>query len=124
MSDAPYDKRTRRELRDLVAEGYERRLGLALGELETHFVRWREGRLRASELNERVHEHHQGPSREIWKYYQGRPDPSVVARDVLDGIFTLEEVPPHTRSLIDDWTTRIRDFWAEEARAGNETKDD
>ena len=103
MQDAP--KRTRRLLREWAGIAHDRDLRKALGELRIQFGRWERGEIDSFELNEFVHQYHNGTSREIWKRYATNHLELPVAAAVADGILRKEELPPelvsHVASLIE-----------------------
>jgi len=84
----------RRELRRLAGLAHERELSRALGKLEASFQLWREGKLEAYELNEQVHDYHQGEQREIWGRYKRGNEAPAVARALALGLLQNEELPP------------------------------
>lgn len=64
-----YSKSERRRLRELVAQAYENELSKALQALFDEFTKWRDNGLGPVELNEKIHEFHNGISRELYKLY-------------------------------------------------------
>lgn len=95
-----------RHIRKLLAEwagrAHDRELGQALRELRAEFDRWERGEIDAYELNERIHRHHDGPSREIWKRYSTNDTGAVVAWAVVDGILKREELPTELAAYLAD----------------------
>ncbi len=84
----------RRELRRLAGLGHERELTLALKRLEESFQLWREGKLEPYELNELIHDYHQGEQREIWARYKRGNEVPTVARAIALGLLEKEELSP------------------------------
>lgn len=84
----------RRELRRLAGLAHERELSRALGKLEASFRLWREGKLEAYELNEQIHDYHQGEQREIWARYKRGHETPTVARALALGLLQDEELTP------------------------------
>lgn len=81
-------------MRELSGTAYERELGGALEELHEEFERWRSGEIYPSDLGEKVHEFHQGPSREIFSTYNSLKPDMAVARAVGLAILEREELEP------------------------------
>ena len=92
-------KKQRKQAAELLKLAHERELSEALAVLETSFQRWRAGEISAADLDNLIHEHHQGPSRKIWKMYSSATDweiglPGAIHR----GYLKVEDFP--------------EDFWA------------
>lgn len=94
-----FPKAVRKELRLLAAAAYDRELSGALDKLEKQFARWRAGDISAHELNQLIHEHHNGKSRDLREWYQ-QSDNLVVCRAVADGILHESEMSEATQSAI------------------------
>ncbi|MBX3724768.1 MAG: hypothetical protein KF823_02490 [Xanthomonadales bacterium] len=97
----PLDKKQKKELRRLAALAHERALSAALGALQGHFLRWRQGALDAFELNDEVHRHHQGAAREIYLRYTGSDPRLAVACALGDGLLAWEDVDESCRPLLE-----------------------
>ena len=61
-------------MRVLLELAHTRELSNALEQLETAFQTWRSGEIDAFDLDQRIHEHHQGPSRKIWRKYSSESE--------------------------------------------------
>jgi hypothetical protein len=96
-----YPKSLRAEFRELVGKANERDLSQALEALEAHFERWREGEIDAFELNDLIHQHHHGPSREIWKRYDGTMPEMTVAQAVVRGLLRPDELSPAMTEIVE-----------------------
>jgi hypothetical protein len=84
----------RRELRRLAGLAHERELTRALKRLGESFALWSEGKLEPYELNELVHDYHQGEQRDIWaRYKRGNEIPTVVRALAID-LLQPEELSP------------------------------
>lgn len=59
----------RRKLREFAGLAHEAELRQELGHLAAQFDEWRAGCLDSFELSDRIHEFHNGPSREIYNRY-------------------------------------------------------
>jgi hypothetical protein len=86
-------KRVRRQLRELAGIAYERELSQELEKLAQGFEQWRQGKIDAFELNDLIHKHHNGASRDLWKHYHHSWLHIQVAYAVRAGILREEEVP-------------------------------
>ncbi len=69
------------------------------------FERWRSGEISPAELNDLIHQFHDGPSRDVWrKYATNRLEPAL-GFAVATGILRKEELPAellqHLAGLID-----------------------
>jgi len=79
----------RRRLRELAGEAHDLELGAHLDELFAHFQAWKRGEVSAGELNDRVHDYHQGPNRDVFRHHSALKPDEIVARAIALG--TLEE---------------------------------
>lgn len=95
---------------------WERELTEALDDLLGHFERWKRGRIDAFELNERIHEHHQGASRDLYRFYARSKGVAPVARAVAVGLIDPEELDPELLSKL----SMVIRFFEEEAVAEDE----
>ena len=89
----PIPKHLKRLVREFAAIAHERELGQALSELRIEFDRWERRELSVFELNKRVHQFHQGPSRQVWARYATNHLESPLASAVAAGIVRKEELP-------------------------------
>jgi len=64
-------KSQRRRIRELAGIAYARKLSRELTVLEKEFARWRSGAITAHDLDQRIHEFHQGPNRQLFTTYTG-----------------------------------------------------
>ena len=87
-------KKQRKQTTELLDLAHERELSEALAILESAFRRWRTGEISASDLDKLVHEHHQGPSRKIWKLYLPASDWEIALPGALHrGYLKIEDFP-------------------------------
>lgn len=98
-------KRIRRLVREWAGIAHDRDMRKALGELRIQFGRWERGEIDSFELNEFVHQYHDGVSREIWKRYATNHLEPAVAAAVADGVLRKDELPAellqHVAGLIE-----------------------
>ena len=95
------NKSQKRHLRELARRCYEKEMSLALHDLYRNFKRWKNNEITAWELNDKIHEHHNGTARDLYKLYELSNDPRViVSRAVVKGIITIDEVQEDCRPLL------------------------
>lgn len=88
-----YPKPIKKLLREYLAEAYEAELQRELTKLDRSFAEWRAGKISSGELSYRVHQYETGPSRELYKLYNGGQPDMMVAYAIVAGILPEEEVP-------------------------------
>ena len=96
-----YSKAQRKKLRQLRDIAYERELDQALEKLYKKFQNWRNKEVDGFELNDLIHKHHQGASREIWKFYTYAEPDMAVAHAVNQGLLKKEDIPGDILEIID-----------------------
>jgi hypothetical protein len=95
----PYSKGVRKELQSLAELASDREMASALEDLHQHFMRWKRGEISPHKLNDLIHQHHNGTSRELWKIYCMDRD-FIVARAVVRGVLKESELSEQLRSTI------------------------
>ena len=88
-----YPKKIKKMIREFAAEAHERELHRELAKLDRHFAEWRNGQLGSGALSIEVHEYETGPSRELFKRYNGELPDMMVAYAAAAGILKREEIP-------------------------------
>jgi hypothetical protein len=88
-----YPKPIKKLIRHYLAEAYERELNRELTKLDRSFTEWRQGKISSGELSHRVHQYETGPSRELYKQYDGGEADMSVAYAIVVGILKQEEIP-------------------------------
>ncbi len=99
MSD--YPKSIRKKLFALTCEAHERELARELTALAVKFDEWKAGHIDAGDLDHLIHKHHNGPSRELFKFYNGGDDRFAVAHAVVEGVLKEDEIPEDIWSHIE-----------------------
>jgi hypothetical protein len=112
MQDVP--RRIRQLVREWAGIAHDRDLRKALGELRIQFGRWERGEISSFELNDFIHQFHDGTSREIWKRYATSHLEPAVASAVASGVLGKQEIP---RELLDHIAGLIEFFEADQAGA-------
>ena len=95
-----YTKAQKKRLRQLRDAAYERELDHELEKLYRDFKNWRNKTIDGFELNDLIHKHHQGTSRELWKLYSYADPDTAVARAVKLDFIKKEEIPDDILKLI------------------------
>ena len=102
MSD--YPKHIKKKIHELKCEAYKRELARELTQLAAKFDEWKAGHMGAGELDNLIHQHHNGPSRELFKFYNYGNDDLAVAGAIAQGILTKEDIPadvwPHIENKV------------------------
>jgi hypothetical protein len=88
-----YPKKIKKLIREFAAEAHERELHRELTRLDRRFAEWRAGRLGSGELSDEIHQYETGPSRELFKRYNGGLPDMMVAYAIAAGILQRGEVP-------------------------------
>jgi hypothetical protein len=95
---------------------HERELQLALQELDEHFAAWRNGQLSPFELNARIHEFHQGSSRQLYVKYVGIASHmrgGMLSQAILRGLVEESELRADVREAIQEDLEKMRRFLEE-----------
>ena len=80
-----YPKKIKKLIREFAAEAHERELHRELAKLDCHFAEWRSGKLGSGVLSDEIHKYDNGPSRELFKRYNGElTDMMVVYIRILE----------------------------------------
>lgn len=94
-------KNVKRQIRELANLLYQKELDAELAKLDTHFGQWRQGKLSPFDLAEHIHQFHQKPARELWvKFSDDKLFPMLVARAIVEGTLSEEEVPWEVREAL------------------------
>ncbi len=95
-------KAVRRAIRELAGLAYERELAAELTKLRAQFDAWGAGQMSPFELEQAVHEFHNGVARQLYnRYSSGSTLPHVVAGAVLRGTLSVVEIPDPAREELD-----------------------
>jgi len=92
MSD--FTKSERKELRKLAGLAYERELSKALGELEGKFKLWKKNKITAFELENLIHQFHNGIARKLWSFYANGDSELAIRQAIAKDIILKTEVKP------------------------------
>lgn len=97
----PLSKAVKRHFQELAGRAHERELNKALEELLCEFERWKKREINAFELSQKIHEHHDGISRALYKFYVYGQPTHAVARALAEGILEKGEVNEQYLSLLE-----------------------
>lgn len=97
-----FSKNERALLRSLAEDAWESELRAALEALFEHFCRWVDHGMSAFELNQLIHEYHNGTARELYKRYALDAKPAAVAYAIAAGHLGEEEIAPGLRDKLAD----------------------
>ena len=89
-------------LRECANEAWESELHDALEDLFEDFSRWADDGYSSRELNERIHQFHDGISRELYKCYTGFPPSVAVARAIAVGVIDEAALSPSLQDKLAD----------------------
>lgn len=94
MSNTAPSKQMRKKLRELNQIAYARELNHHLEQLGQKFDEWRDNGIDCWELNDLIHQFHDGASRDLYKVYQYTPNEALlVSRAVQLGFLKKDELP-------------------------------
>jgi len=95
-------KSQKRHLRELAGQCYEKEMSLALEKLYEDFKKWENEEITVWDLNEKIHEHHNGTARDLWKLYEHLNDPALsVCAALAKGIIKTEDVAENCREFVE-----------------------
>ena len=95
-------KKQKKHLRELSNRCYEIEMSEALDEIYKDFEKWRNNEISVWKLNEKIHQHHNVASRNLYKFYVLSKDPiNAAARGVSRGIIKLADIRDDCRPLLD-----------------------
>jgi hypothetical protein len=114
MSGSKPGKKRRKVLRELAGMAYDRELDGALGELDAKFQEWRDKKICGFELNEEIHKHHNGISRQLWNKYTLDAE-TLVVMAVAQGVLDESELPPDTLADLRERIDMSRPMYGETA---------
>ena len=108
-------KAARRAIRELSGVAYERELAGELAKLRIKFDAWTAGEITPFELEQAIHEFHDGVSRQLFnRYSSGSMLPHAVAAAVVRGTVAVAEIPQPARKQLDRIIALISDVAEEE----------
>lgn len=108
-------KAERRAIRELAGLAYERELAGELAKLRASFDAWVAGERTPFELEQVIHQFHDGVSRQLFnRYSSGSSLPHAVAAAVLRGTISVDEIPEPARKHLDRLVALLSEVAREE----------
>lgn len=108
---AEWSKKLRRELRDLQGIAWERELAIAIRAVQGDFDAWEQGVISVFDLSDRIHEFHNGKSRELFNFYSGSLNDVTILRAIVSGVIAESELSEELHAELDDDIADIRKQW-------------
>ncbi len=96
-----HSKNSKRTMRQLANEAYERELCRELTKLDHSFSAWRDGEISSIELSSRVHQTEKLFLRELHKKYNQGKDDFNVAYALVSGVLDRSEVPTQILDVLE-----------------------
>lgn len=93
MNPSKPPKNIRRKIKELSLKAYEAELREHLGELYCNFQDWDNNKLKSGELVELIHKFHNGPARDMYKYYNHVDSDLAVGRAIVLKLLSKDEIP-------------------------------
>jgi len=91
-----------KHLRKLAGQCYEKEMSIALESLFNNFQKWKKSEISVWDLNDKIHEHHNGTARDLWKTYEQINNPILaISMAFAKGIIQIEEVPEYCRESVE-----------------------
>jgi hypothetical protein len=104
MSNTELSRKTRKKLRELCKIAYTRELNHHIEQLGQKFDEWRNNDIDCWDLNDLIHEFHDGTSRDLYKvYHYTKNEVYLVARAVQLGFLQKDELPEEFSVLSLPW---------------------
>ena len=113
-------KSFRKIAKKLLQQAYEREQAKALESLGRGFDQWKSGEIDCWELTERIHQFHNGTSRELYKLYEMGDTKMTLARAIALDVIDEEEIPASLRESMRQTIEYFRDTLAEDAQRPDE----
>jgi hypothetical protein len=102
-------KKQRKHIREMAGVAYELEMSAALDKLLHSFQKWKQGKMTPFDLDEEIHQYHNGTARDLYKQYAtGDPDMAVMLA-LAEGILKIEELNEDCRSFYQDRLNRLQD---------------
>ena len=95
-----FTKSERALLRALTEEAWEAELGEELEELFEDCTKWLDHGMSALDLSDRIHEFHNGPSRDLYSLYTGAEPAMIAARAIAMGFIDEKSLNDELRSKL------------------------
>ncbi len=102
-------KKTRKELRQLLKQSYAAELNQHLLDLSMKFDDWKNKKIDCWELDDQIHEFHNGISKNLFNSYnaKGVDDLYMVSRAFANGLLRKEEIPVEAIDLVEHYAATL-----------------
>jgi len=110
---AEISKKLKQRLRQYASRAWDAEVQATLQALAVKFERWKKGGMSSADLNDAIHEYHDGVAREIWKRFSTNKPGMPLAHAVAAGFVTKESLPAevleHIESMVEYFQDQMRD---------------
>jgi hypothetical protein len=104
-------KKQKKHIREMAGVAYERALAAALDKLLASFHKWKQGAMTPFDLDEEIHQYHNGTARDLYKQYgTGGPDMAVLIA-LAKGILKVEDLNEDCRPFYQERVNRFGPDW-------------
>lgn len=96
-------KKTRKELRKLLLQAYAKELNQHLFDLSKKFDDWKNQKIDCWDLNDHIHQFHDGISRDLFNAYnaKGVDDLYMISRALANNLLQKEEIPNEVIGIVE-----------------------
>ena len=108
MGLSKYPKKIRKHLRELAFKAHDIEMRNNLHRLSLKFDEWKQGQITNSDLNQAIHEYHDGTARELWKFYHYSDEDFFVARNVVQGFLSRDEIPDEVYEALKEMIENLK----------------
>lgn len=105
---ADWSTKQRPELRELQGIAWERELSAALQRLGVDFDAWERGEISAFDLSDRIHQYHNGQSRELFNRYSDSLNELVILRAIASGVIAESELSKEFHKYLSNDIAELR----------------
>jgi len=102
-------EKQRKYIRELASVSYERELNAALDKLLAAFQKWKQGGMSPFDLNEEIHQYHNGTARDLYKQYAMCDPDMAVMFALAEGILKIEELNEDCRTFYQNRLDRLQE---------------
>ncbi|WP_027856634.1 hypothetical protein [Marinobacterium jannaschii] len=101
-------KKTKKILNELASQAYEKDLSRCLDVVYKHFQAWKAGEIEVWDVNQAVHDYHDGIARELYKTYCMNDPLFSVVFGVHQGLISIDDVPEEVRIDVERMASSIK----------------
>ena len=92
-----YSKACYKQMRQLMFKAYEKELSLELETLSGQFQLWGKEEITAWELEDAIHQFHNGPAKKLYSRYINVPPEMILPYTLAKGIISFDNCPEEIR---------------------------